>query len=417
MSRRHKTTKHKGTKSSWFKERLSRPIVYFLLFSLIGSILVYASFAADSSGEPGVGHNPTISEKCGGGLDIALVADVSGSIWDNQQYVNDIQTAYNDFINGLLPKTKSEFSMTQFDDNAEVLQSFTNNVTLLHNAVNNMNGGGGTNWVAGLTTGYNTFSGENNGKPKLLIIATDGDPNEPGGGGGGGYYGGGGGGNTTALYDAMDEANTIKAAGIHILAVGIGSDPTIQNLEDITGTNLNTGGINSDVITSDYSTFAATMRSIAGATCGTGTGTGGNGKGSNGNGNGIGGTGNGSKGSGKGSKGSGQGTSTGGAPKPSPTPSPAPAAKVPNKQPNPAPKPQSQGTQTQTPQPPPSPFFDGKQFAPGSTPDSLANTVVTHSLSVWWYAFIAAAVIGLGAGSVLVWRKRAAILEKSKPKK
>lgn len=468
MSLRRKATKHNRTKVKIAHKRLIRPLVFSALFGVVGSILLYISFAdvTTPTSRPPVAHNPVVAENCNGGLDVALVADVSGSITQNPAYVADIKSAYTDFVNALLPSTKSEFSLTEFDDTATVVVPFTNNINSLHNGINNLGGGSSTNWLDGLTTGYSTLTGfADSSRPKLLIIATDGDPNQPGGGGGGGGYGGGGGGaTTTALWDAMVEANIIKEHNIHILAVGIGSDPTVANLEAITGTNLNTGGIDADVETSAYSTFAATMTSIANTSCGSGSvGTGGNGAGSGGSGLGVGGTGTGTGGSGLGSGGTGTGTSgsglgSGGSGKgtsgsglgsggsgtssskastgtstskttpkgtssnpsktqgtsqtptttpkitTSPNPAPTPVATTISPQPNPVPTPTAQGTQTEPPVVQPSPFYDGKEYTRDSAPDSLASVTVHHSNGTWWY--ILSGMIIVGVAGFIYWRRR-----------
>jgi hypothetical protein len=393
-------------------------LVLVVIFGLVASRIMTASFAA-------VYPNPQIGQTCGG-LDIALVADVSGSITQDQTEFTEMQTAFTDFVSSLPPGTNTLFSLTQFDTNAVVLEKFTNNAATLDNAINNFSGGGETNWVDGLKAGYSTFSGlpapaaGAKPVPKLLIIATDGDPTVP---------------RSTALSDAITEANTIKQAGVHVLAVGLGSSPTISNLEDITGTNLNTGDINTDVVTTKFDTLDAAMLNIASATCGgtgTGTGTGGTGNGTNGNGNGTGGTGNGSGtgGTGTGSNGTGSGNGDSATPQPSSSPQPAPVPDpnqhpikvpvvVPNPQPstapvpspsqtpNPAPAPKSQGNQVQPPVQSPSIFFDGKAYAPGSAPDSAGANVARPTFN-WWYLVIGLVIAVAGIATYIFWQRRQA---------
>jgi hypothetical protein len=346
-----------------------------------------------------------------------------------------MQQALHDFVSSLLPSTRTAFSVTQFDDYGTVLQGFTNNVNLLNTAIDGMDGGGGTNWTEGLTTAYETFSVTNTSTSRLLIVATDGDPREPHG---------------TAVSSAVEIANTIKESGTHILVVGIGEDLLLANLQAISGPNVNVNGINSDVITTNVSDMGIALQNIARSTCSMGTGSGGTGTGTNGNGAGTGGTGTGTgtggtgtgsngtgtgtigkgtgtAGSGTGTTGTGTGKSTGTTPQPSPTPtptaaqgttpSPAPtdipdqqptpspaAVPTPEPTPTPAPTPMAQGTRTKPPTPQPSPFYDGKQFATGSRPDDFDTSASVKSSLLWLYIG-APAVLLLGGGGYLAWRK------------
>lgn len=375
--------------------------------------------------------NPAISQTCTGALNIALVADVSGSIDDGE--LKDMQTAFRSILSDLLPGTKAEFSLTQFAGEGDVMQPFTTNLTALDKAVNNLRANGfnsrGTNWQDGLTQAASTFNTLNSTAPKLLIIATDGDP-------------------TTSINDAITEANNIKAAGVHVLAIGIGTDVNQQNLEYLSGTNVSTNGrnvsINTDVVMSDFSTLGATLLNVIVGGCpsgvggigngGTGAGTNGNGNGSGGTGNGSGGSGTGTAGSGKGDNGAGSGDSAGPnssqdptptptpsdqpttettpTPTPTPTPQQAPSSaptQTTQPQPQPAPKPTAQGTQTQPPTITPSPFYDGKQYSPGSAADKFATATVPHTSHTGLViTFVSVAVLATGGGSYwyFVWRKR-----------
>ncbi len=433
------------------KGRRLAPILSTLLVGLIGSYLVFLSSAAPSRGGGGSGTatvtpaaNPQISQTCTGALSIALVADVSGSIDSGE--MSDMQTAFKSIVSDLLPGTKAEFSLTEFDSTSTVLQNFTNNITALNNGINSLGGGSSTYWAAGLQDGLDTFSSLNSTAPKLLIIATDGDPNIP---------------NGNALDPAITVANQAKAEGIHVLAIGLGTDPTVANLELLSGNNISTNGtnvsINTDVVMSDFSTLGNTLLKVITGGCpsGTGLGNGGNGVGTNGNGKGSGGTGIGSGGTGTGTNGSGQGTNGSGsggtagpAPSPNPTPTPTPSTQpttqttptptpTPTPQqapssaptqttqptPQPAPKPTAQGTQTQPPQITPSPFYDGKQYAPGSAADKFATATAPHASHTGLViTFVLLGVLTAGGGSYwyFVWRKKhpaASTASKGKPAK
>lgn len=425
-----KTSKLKTFHVNRHKKRAIRLTSAAIIFSLVGSTLLYFSLAQnrDIYIEP----NPTIvSQSCLGGLNIALLADTSGSI--NESEFVEMQSALKEFVNSLLPSTRTVFSVSEFSGDASVVQPFTSNVTTINNAISGLVGGrNGTNWTAGLEAAYSTFAGGQANKPNLLIIATDGNPTQP---------------RDTAVTDAIKAANFIKAVNVHILALGIGEDLTVENLEAISGPKINTGGVNSDVITTDFSTMGSALQGISRSSCSSGTGGTGNGNGGTGTGNGgtgvgnggsgvgtggtgvgTGGTGTGSNGGGKGTAGTGTGSTTGTTPQPSPTPvptatkgtppSPAPtetpspqptpapiAIQTPEPQPNPAPTPTAQGVQIKPPDPPPSPFYDGKQYAPGSLPDNLvAATKPAPSYTVWYIA--GATLMVLSVSGYLLWRKQ-----------
>lgn len=436
MSRRPRFSKFNLFSFKRLKQIIIRPLTAAVSFGVIGSTLIYFSLAA-----PYIAPNPTImSQSCLGGLNIALLADASGSI-EPQEFVK-MQAALKDFVSSLLPSTRTSFSLTDFAGTASVIQPFTNNASDLINAIDGLEGSrSGTNWTAGLDAAYSTFAGAPPDAPGLLLIATDGNPTQPG---------------NDPLTSAIDKANFIKSVNVHILVLGIGGDLTVQNLHAISGPKLNTGGVNADVITTDFSTMQAALQEIARSSCtsgggtggfgtgsggfgdgtgGTGTGaggfgsgTGGFGDGTGGTGTGVGGFGSGSQGFGNGTAGTGTGTSTGANPQPSPTPvptaklgvipsptptetpspqpTPSPAATVsPDPTPTPAPTPMAQGIRTKPPEPQPSPFFDGKEFAPGSTPDSLASATTPSKDYTWLFATIAAVAIA-SAGGYAAWRRK-----------
>jgi hypothetical protein len=423
VSHHRKASKQKRILTYASKRRLIPTIAFALLVGVIASRLLFKSLAypgqygGGSDGQSGQSPppatpNPSITENtCGGGIDIAMVADLSGSVTQSSEFP-DLTTALSDFVSSLLPSSDTKLSLTEFGDSATLVTPLTNNIQALNNGIAQLSNQGSTNWVSGFTEGYNSLSAVPSKTPRLLVFATDGYPNEPGGA-------------TTALNDAVVEANTIKAAGIHVLVIGLGSGVNLPNLEAVSGTNVNDGStatINTDVITGGtYAALDGDLLRIAAGTCGNGNGTGGNGNGSGGtgNGNGTGGTGTGSNGSGSGTTGTGTGNSSGPqvqplpnpAPKPtqnpSPNPAPAPAAAIPSNQPTPAPKPSAQGTQIKPPIPPGSPFFDGQQYSPGSAPDTLASAVTKQAISVWWYVAGGVLVVLIG-GLFVAWRLRRA---------
>jgi hypothetical protein len=185
--------------------------------------------------------NPSLPNSCG--LDIALVLDSSGSI-DNTE-LTTMKNAFKAFVDAFLPATPTQFSVTDFDDSASVLQSFSGDATTIKNAIDLPTSGGSTNWEDGLITAQGTFDPRSN--PNLIIFASDGNPTESDG-------------PLSDLEDAIVAANAIKTAGIRIVALGIGNELNTANLEAISGSG--------DVITSDFATLAADLAAFAAESCG-----------------------------------------------------------------------------------------------------------------------------------------------------
>lgn len=436
-------------------------MVFVLIIGILGARWLLLSLAATPGGEnqavdtsklPGVTDNPKINKlNCSGGLNIAFVADVSGSIKPDK--FTQMQTAIQDFVSSLLPATNSKISLVQFDTEATTMTGFTNNVATLYSAINGLGGGDRTNWTAGLQAGYNTFDTlGSTTAPRIMIIATDGNPNRPVDA-------------TTAMVTAMMEANFIKSTGIHIVALGLGSNPTIQNLKFITGNGVNTGDVNTDVITSEFESMGADLINLAAKNCGTGgsgTGTGGSGTGTGGSGTGTGGTGTGTGGSGTGTGGTGNGTGGTGtgnngtgigngnpvptnapnpnsnpaptaapnpepyvavqivtspqpqstpvptndpSPEPSPTPTITPSP-TPSPKPTPSPTPKPQGVTIKPPEDQPSVFLDGKLYNAGSVADDAAPDLPQTTANVWVYAVMGTVVFAIAGGFVFIRRKK-----------
>ncbi len=204
--------------------------------------------------------NPAFGQTCG--LDVALVIDSSGSI-DNTE-LGQMKTAFNGFVDAFLPGTPSEFSVTEFDEVATVTQAFTSNAATAKAAVNAAVSGGFTNWDDGFTKAWSTFD-PRPAKPNLVLFASDGNPNRKS--------------NpavTVSEPDAVDaavlQANTIKNAGTRVIALGIGNDLDVANLQAVSGPNVaaNAAQISatSDVITGDFATLGTTLSALAKQLCG-----------------------------------------------------------------------------------------------------------------------------------------------------
>lgn len=170
-----------------------------------------------------VAMNPALPSTCG--IDIALVADTSGSIDAGE--LQDQKDAFNSFIDILLPGTPTNMALVDFDTEATVTQGFTSSAASMHTGVNAFVADGLTNWEDAIRDARNLFPHRND-KPDLIVFASDGDPNTIGTNGGTTFVG-----EQAAMHAAIVQADLAKNAGIRILALGVGTDPEESNLESI----------------------------------------------------------------------------------------------------------------------------------------------------------------------------------------
>jgi len=201
---------------------------------------------------PEIVPNPTLSNSCG--IDIALVLDSSGSI--NSTELGQMKNAFKSFVNIFLPATPTLFSVTDFDTTAKVVQTFTDDISLLNIAIDEPISGGATNWEDGLKKAFTTFDPRSGADhPNLIVFASDGNPtvNNQSSATTGTTDG-------NDLVNAITTANTIKTAGTRIITIGIGDNLNTENLEAISSTDA--------VYTSNFSTLAADLAEIAGELCG-----------------------------------------------------------------------------------------------------------------------------------------------------
>ncbi len=199
--------------------------------------------------------NPTLPASCG--LDVGLVIDSSGSIDSTE--LAQMKSAFQSFVNAFLPDTPTQMSVVDFDDVATALGSgaWSNNATTVNGWVNTPTSGGRTNWDDAINDSNALFPNRA-GVPDLMILASDGNPNNWGGNDGDPVTQDSGG--LTALQKAIDEANVAKAAGIRIITLGIGNDLTTAHLAAISSWDA--------VYTSNFSTLADTLADLAVQMCG-----------------------------------------------------------------------------------------------------------------------------------------------------
>src|SRR3989338_9183461 len=177
-------------------------------------------------------------------FDMALVIDSSGSI--NSTELATMKTAFNGFIDTFLPATPTEMAVVEFDSTASVTQGFTDDATLLHTAINAAVSGGSTNWDDALFDARGLFPNRAD-KPDVIVFASDGNPTASDG-------------PLSHLEDAIVEANAAKTDGIHIIALGIGSELDVDSLFALSTPD--------SVITSAFATLAADLAELAEELCG-----------------------------------------------------------------------------------------------------------------------------------------------------
>lgn len=138
--------------------------------------------------------------------DIVLVLDASGSMEGTP--MAETKSASEKFINTVL-KEEASIGVVAYDNSALRISEFCKSEEYLKNAVNNINAGGGTNIEAGLTEAYNMLK-DSNAKKKIIVLMSDGEPNE-------GLEG----------EDLIAYADAIKKEGIRIYTIGF-----FDSLED-----------------------------------------------------------------------------------------------------------------------------------------------------------------------------------------
>ena len=212
--------------------------------------------------------NPPLTEACG--LDMVLVIDSSGSI--NAAELLQMQTAFKDFVAAFLPETPTEMAVVEFDNEGDVIQTFTDVEADLNTAIDSTLSGGNTNWDDALLDARLLFPHRPT-KQDLIVFASDGNPNRRGGHTG--PLTGHTGGVVTvteqvAMNFATDESDQAKTDDIRILSLGIGSGLDVVNLKAISGNVEHPPAPvdeNVDVITSDFDSLATDLAAFVGAIC------------------------------------------------------------------------------------------------------------------------------------------------------
>ena len=149
---------------------------FILFFSILFLGLIFISAA--KALEPDPLPNPILGESCG--LDIVLVMDSSGSI--NGSNLEKEKDAFKTFIDAFLPETPTRFAFVDFDSTARGMQDFTDNVTLLKNAIDSITYENGvTNWKDAFQKANDYINSVNNriDHADLIVFSSDGNPTWP----------------------------------------------------------------------------------------------------------------------------------------------------------------------------------------------------------------------------------------------
>ena len=161
---------------------------------------------------------------CNEQLDLMLVLDRSGSIDSGE--LTTLKNAANAFITALAPSTAGVHTgQSSFSTAGTLDLHLTDDATAAHAAVNALVSSGRTNLYQGISLAKGELDDlhvphERPGVKDVMIIITDGNPNEP---------------TSEAIARALakSEADVARVAGIEIFVVGIGGDVDAAYLQTI----------------------------------------------------------------------------------------------------------------------------------------------------------------------------------------
>ena len=183
--------------------------------------------------------NPNLPPRCG--IDIALILDTSGSIGNEDpdgagplksgiQYLRDATDA---FLEGVVD-TGARVSISSFSTSAVVRQPVvavtTANLAAIKATYNTIPSNGWTNWDDGFAKAQSTFASFSpSGRPDLVVLISDGNPNTIIGGSGGDA-----GSLENATNPAITRSNAMKALGSHVFGVAVGSSINLSTIQRVT---------------------------------------------------------------------------------------------------------------------------------------------------------------------------------------
>ncbi|MGK2947075.1 MAG: VWA domain-containing protein [Acidimicrobiales bacterium] len=219
--------------------------------------------------------NPTLDPACG--IDIGVIIDRSGSIADEGEatnYKNGVKALIDEFAG-----TPSKIGLWSFGSKASdtnpgdypwhqmVDVDVPANVTSLKDLIDDdldIVSNVSTNWEEGLRAPLQASSLAVP-KPDLMVVVTDGQPTvHADDSGSGGTV------NNADMAGGILSANLLKAAGIRVLAVGVGDGVAVNGLRTISGdTPFDGSNIDeADYLTTSFDDLATSLREFATAVCG-----------------------------------------------------------------------------------------------------------------------------------------------------
>ena len=238
-----------------------------IIIAIFLMLVIVNAFALVASSQDGSVPNPPLPEGGACGLDIVLVLDSSDSL--NRAETQEVRDAASAFVTSL-SSTPSKFSVVDFDTEIVSSLPFTDDISAVVSAINSIGHDSSTeltNWHAALTQAQlNILVGDDPDLFNLVIIITDGDPTTYGYPTSLGSYGGAEPDSEDIDY-AVQATNSLKENGTRILAIGVTSSPTVDTLIDISGPNVDTGDLTSDVITTDIEDLADILANFAYLCC------------------------------------------------------------------------------------------------------------------------------------------------------
>lgn len=202
--------------------------------------------------------NPPYPQQCG--LDVALILDLSGSV---SPYVSNLRAAASTFVDSLTG-TPSQVSLFTFADRAPAATGANLGLTPVSTSagaasvkerIATYTAGGSTNWDRGIYQAANASAVFD-----VAVVITDGNPTV--------YGAAEGPGNRTRFREVENgifSANTLKAQGTRVIAVGVGDGVggAADNLRAISGPTLGADYFQ----TNDYSAAGTALRELALGSC------------------------------------------------------------------------------------------------------------------------------------------------------
>lgn len=218
--------------------------------------------------------NPALDPSCG--IDIGVIIDRSGSIADageGTNYKNGVKALIDEFAG-----TPSKIGLWSFGNDASdtnpsaypwhqmVDVDVPGNVTSLKDLIDDINivSNVATNWEEGLRAPLQASSLAAP-QPDLVVVVTDGQPTvHADDSSSGGTV------NNADMAGGILSANLLKAAGIRVLAVGVGDGVSVNGLRTISGDTAFDGSNidEADYLTTSFDDLATSLREFATSVCG-----------------------------------------------------------------------------------------------------------------------------------------------------